>query len=341
MVLVLTPWTIRNFSVFDRFVLISTNAGAVIGGAKCESTYYGSNIGGWNFLCATPFPGNEAEQTAKQQREGIDFAADHVTRLPVVAAARLMRQWSFYRPWQTNPGRAGWAQNAGVVTYYVLLPLALYGLLVLWRRKAPIWVIAAPLMLSCAQAVLRTAFSASASRRRSRWWCWPGWPSISSGAVVGPARTSGLASRAQGPGGRVHARAPCQQNSRFSCRSTTRSSGSSGHWSAVTGTDSPVRDRADRGGRWLHGRHGEPVLQACDWPAGAQLHLPRRATRARGPPFAPRWPCRAARSPRYSTRISSTSPPTSRASEAAAARGGATRLRSARLRRVHEPLVPS
>ena len=158
MVLVLTPWTIRNFSVFDRFVLISTDAGAVIGGANCQSTYYGSNIGGWNFLCATPFPGNEAEQTAKQQREGIDFAADHVTRLPVVAAARLMRQWSFYRPWQTNPGRAGWAQNAGVVTYYVLLPLALYGLLVLWRRKAPIWVIAAPLMLSCAQAVLAYGF---------------------------------------------------------------------------------------------------------------------------------------------------------------------------------------
>ena len=33
MVVVLTPWTVRNWITFDRFVLVSTDSGAVVGGA--------------------------------------------------------------------------------------------------------------------------------------------------------------------------------------------------------------------------------------------------------------------------------------------------------------------
>jgi 4-amino-4-deoxy-L-arabinose transferase-like glycosyltransferase len=145
---VLTPWTIRNYSTFDKLVLVSTNGGAVVGGANCQATYYGPNIGGWNILCDRPWPGhNEAEETSRQFRDGAHFARHHVRRLPVVAVARLGRAWSFFQPFQTNAGRSpGW-QNAGVVIYWLLLPLAAFGLLTLYRRRAPTWTILAPILM--------------------------------------------------------------------------------------------------------------------------------------------------------------------------------------------------
>jgi 4-amino-4-deoxy-L-arabinose transferase-like glycosyltransferase len=145
LVLALTPWTVRNWVRFDHFVPISTDAGAVFGGANCDTTYYGSNLGGWDFNCITSFSGlNEAEETSKQFRAGVTYVGDHITRLPVVLAARLARGWSFYQPWQANPGRSSLVQGLGVGMYWLLLPLAVYGLVLLRRRRAPIWLILVP-----------------------------------------------------------------------------------------------------------------------------------------------------------------------------------------------------
>jgi 4-amino-4-deoxy-L-arabinose transferase-like glycosyltransferase len=148
MVVVLTPWTVRNLVVFDRPVLISTNAGAVVAGANCAGTYYGSNIGGWDLSCTLPYPEeNEAGETAKQLRDGFDYASDHLTRLPVVAAARLARGWSLFQPWQANAGRSSVVQGIGVVMFWLLLPLAVYGLVTLRRRSAPTWLIVVPIVM--------------------------------------------------------------------------------------------------------------------------------------------------------------------------------------------------
>jgi 4-amino-4-deoxy-L-arabinose transferase-like glycosyltransferase len=148
MLIVLAPWTLRNWFAFDQFVLISTDAGAVFAGANCPATYYGSNLGGWDINCTTSYPGkNEAEETAQQLRDGLDYAGDHLSRLPAVAMARLARGWSFYQPWQANPGRSSEVQGVGVAMYFVLLPLALYGLLLLRRRRAPIWLILVPVVM--------------------------------------------------------------------------------------------------------------------------------------------------------------------------------------------------
>ena len=150
MVLALVPWTVRNLEVFDRFVLISTNAGAVVAGANCQGTYYGSNIGGWDLSCTLPYPEeNEAGETAQQLRDGVDYASDHLTRLPVVAAVRLARGWSLYQPWQANAGRSSVVQGIGVVMFYLLVPLAVYGLFALRRRSTPIWLIVVPIIMVC------------------------------------------------------------------------------------------------------------------------------------------------------------------------------------------------
>jgi 4-amino-4-deoxy-L-arabinose transferase-like glycosyltransferase len=148
MLVVLAPWTLRNWFAFDQFVLISTDAGAVFAGANCPATYYGPNLGGWDINCTTSYPGkNEAEETAQQLRDGLDYTGDHLSRLPAVAMARLARGWSFYQPWQANPGRSSEVQGVGVAMYFVLLPLAVYGLLLLRRRRVRIWLILVPVVM--------------------------------------------------------------------------------------------------------------------------------------------------------------------------------------------------
>jgi 4-amino-4-deoxy-L-arabinose transferase-like glycosyltransferase len=159
LVVVLTPWTIRNWSTFDRLVLVSTNAGAVVGGANCQDTYYGANIGGWSILCDRPWPGhNEAEETSRQFKDGARFARHHVSRWPVVAAARLGRAFSFFQPFQPDAGRSPTWEKVGVVMYWLMLPLAAFGALTLYRRRVQMWPIVAPILMVAITTVVFYGF---------------------------------------------------------------------------------------------------------------------------------------------------------------------------------------
>ena len=145
--LVLTPWTIRNWVVFDQPVLISTNPGSAIGGANCRETYYGDQLGGWRPQCLRPSPGNEAEHMAHLRREGIDYARDHAGRLPVVLAVRLARVWNLYDVFQVPEGRSIRAHKAGVGVFFLLVPFALAGAWLLRRRRVALWIMLAPAIM--------------------------------------------------------------------------------------------------------------------------------------------------------------------------------------------------
>jgi 4-amino-4-deoxy-L-arabinose transferase-like glycosyltransferase len=137
-VLVLAPWTIRNFSAFDRLTLISHNDSTVLAGANCAETYYGSDLGGWRFDCISRRTTlKEGRQAATWRQEGIDYATAHAGRWPAVVPVRVLRTWDFWQPRRqvdSAEGRARWAEIAGVAAYYLLLPLAIAGGLLLWRR---------------------------------------------------------------------------------------------------------------------------------------------------------------------------------------------------------------
>jgi 4-amino-4-deoxy-L-arabinose transferase-like glycosyltransferase len=144
---VLTPWTARNWSVFDRPVLVATEGGETLAGANCDITYFGDRIGGWTVLCAEfSGRGNEAATLNELGRRGVDYALDHVGRIPVVAAARLGRSWGAYAPFDVPEGREPWVMHAGVVVYVLLLPVAAWGLVLVRRRGAGAWIIATPLL---------------------------------------------------------------------------------------------------------------------------------------------------------------------------------------------------
>jgi 4-amino-4-deoxy-L-arabinose transferase-like glycosyltransferase len=151
-VLVLAPWTVRNWSAFDRPILISNNSGTLISGANCDRTYRGYLIGSWDIYCVEPGPAsNEAVVAAHERRVGIDHALDHADRLPVVLGARLLRTFGLYQPVaeaDLAEGRSYSVALAGTIAFWLLLPIGLYGAWVLRRRGAPLFLLAAPFGLA-------------------------------------------------------------------------------------------------------------------------------------------------------------------------------------------------
>lgn len=169
-VLVLAPWTIRNALTFERPVLISSNTGGLLAGANCERSYYGPEIGTWviNPCLHDRPPGDEAEADAGYRDRGLDYARDHLGRLPLVMLVRLGRLLDVYRPWtqgvffQQAEGRNPRAAKAGLLFYWLLLPLGIAGAILTGRRGAPLLIPVGLVMLVAALTYGSTRFRTTA-----------------------------------------------------------------------------------------------------------------------------------------------------------------------------------
>jgi 4-amino-4-deoxy-L-arabinose transferase-like glycosyltransferase len=164
---VVAPWTVRNWIEFDRPVLVSTNDGAVLAGANCDAVYRGPDIGMWSFECASRATDpNEAVQSARRRRAGLEYARDHAGRLPAVVGVRLLRTWDLYQPRRGvrfTEGRRTWAQELGVATFLLaVLPLAVAGAVILRRGGEPLLILLAPVAL----VVVASAIGYGTSRFR-------------------------------------------------------------------------------------------------------------------------------------------------------------------------------
>jgi 4-amino-4-deoxy-L-arabinose transferase-like glycosyltransferase len=142
---VTSPWLIANLTRFDKPVLFSTNDGLTICGANLHRTWYGSGTGLWALDCAGfPVPKGDRSVTSDALRsDGLRFIRDHLARLPVVVAVRIARVWSLYAPGQmasynVNEGRDAGVSWAGFVTFWLLVPCAAVGAVMLRRRRVPI-----------------------------------------------------------------------------------------------------------------------------------------------------------------------------------------------------------
>jgi 4-amino-4-deoxy-L-arabinose transferase-like glycosyltransferase len=156
-VVVLLPWTARNWTKFDRPVLVSTNAGTLLRGANCKSTYHGDLLGFWDVNCLRhSTEENEARRSAIFAEDGIRYAGDHFTRLGVVVPVRLLRGANLWRPAQQirlAEGRVRWVEAVGQGLSLLLLPLAVYGAVLLRRRRDPLGLLLAPAAVSVAVIV--------------------------------------------------------------------------------------------------------------------------------------------------------------------------------------------
>jgi 4-amino-4-deoxy-L-arabinose transferase-like glycosyltransferase len=188
-ILTVVPWTIRNAVRLHAFVPISNNIGTAVDGANCELTYAGAQIGLWRETFTTfgdaarqrpqavaCFEGfdirrrgfDETEVANTHRSNGIRYARDHLSRVPLVVAVRELRTWGLYAPrqqieFESLEGRPRRWQGVGTVMYWVLLPLAVVGVFVLVRRRVRVW----PLLSTAVVVVITTALTYGQQRFRS------------------------------------------------------------------------------------------------------------------------------------------------------------------------------
>ena len=151
-VLTMAPWVVRNLVTFDEPTLLSTGDGAVLLGANCDRTYSGRLLGVWSLECSTTVPETrDLSVSAKRQRdEGLDYIGDHLGRYPVVVAARIGRAFDVFRPFQTvdfgeREGRPREAAIAGLILYWLMVPFAIAGAVLLRRRRTLLWPFLVPI----------------------------------------------------------------------------------------------------------------------------------------------------------------------------------------------------
>jgi 4-amino-4-deoxy-L-arabinose transferase-like glycosyltransferase len=168
---VILPWWVRNLTVFEKPTFLATGNGIVFQVSNCDGTYSGQFLGYWDITCLTAgAPPQNAQQReilhgtsvpglaylhardprddsvldTEARNKGFDYIKAHLSRVPVVVAARIGRIWGVFRPRQEVnfdiffERRGKWPSWAGAYMYYALLPFAVYALVVMRRRRIPI-----------------------------------------------------------------------------------------------------------------------------------------------------------------------------------------------------------
>ncbi len=164
---VMAPWVIRNLTTFEEPTTLGTGFGVVLAYSNCDATYSGPHLGYWDDGCSLPRLRARVRRIGVRRRareKGVDYlarprraSADRrrrpdrqglggVPAVPERRTGRLLR---------TARQVASWA---GLISYWLLLPCAIGGLVVLRRRRVPIFPI-----LAIAASVTMTVAMASAS----------------------------------------------------------------------------------------------------------------------------------------------------------------------------------
>ena len=160
--LVVGPWVGRNVAQFGHTVVLSEDYGPVVAGANCAATGSGTLEGWWSRACLDQVAvtgRTPPVATADQVRAARAYVSGHPTATVGVAAVRLGRVWNLYRPLQgadleAATGRPAWGSRLGLVYFYVLVPVALVGAVVLRRRRLLLFPFVAMLVLASITAVL-------------------------------------------------------------------------------------------------------------------------------------------------------------------------------------------
>ena len=165
-VVVIAPWTIRNWSAFDQPVLVSTNDGGVFRGANCDQAYHGPGTGFWFIECIKPTgERNEAKSSAVQRRQGLEYAREHAGRAVVVGGVRVLRTWELYQPRRQAglgsalEGRPLRFQQLATVVYFLLAALGVAGAVLLRHRHRILAVLLAPVVLVTLSSAISYGFT--------------------------------------------------------------------------------------------------------------------------------------------------------------------------------------
>jgi len=161
--LTVAPWIGRNLVTFRQPVTLSTNLGPTLAVSNCAPTFdrKGQFFAFWYLGCVQgPQPaGDESQQDTAWRHRALQFISHHTGELPIVVLAREGRLWNLFRPLEGThldglEGRPLTLTRAGLVIFYLLLPLAIAGGWVLHRRHARVWpFLVPPLIVSLTVAL--------------------------------------------------------------------------------------------------------------------------------------------------------------------------------------------
>jgi len=193
--LVILPWWVRNLSQFRDPTFLATGNGVVLQVSNCDQTYSGEFLGYWNVECLTADAPPVSEEVERQlaesdvpglvglqanddvddsefdtaaRQKAFDYISNHKSRVPVVVAARVGRIWGVYRPTQTVEWdifferRGHWPSWTGAWMYYALVPMAVYALATMRRRRVPI----SPMLATFAMVTITVAAAMGITRYR-------------------------------------------------------------------------------------------------------------------------------------------------------------------------------
>ncbi len=137
--LVLVPWTVRNYRAVHAFVPLTTASGDLLLGANNQATYaYGPFLGYWAYGALVSgeagsygFAG-EVRADKERRRIAFQYMTDHPLRLGFVIPVRILRGWDLYDPvgnarFGESWGRPRVLSLAALPLFYVGLALALLG----------------------------------------------------------------------------------------------------------------------------------------------------------------------------------------------------------------------
>ena len=148
-----TPWSLYNLSRFKEPVLLSGGFEITLDSASCDLTYYGKFTGYWSRECVTnaleksglPPDADRSVLGVMYRKDATNYIGDHLSRVPVVIAARLGRVtglWNVRQQIQLDTfpeGREKWVAHWAWYSYYALALLSIVGAFALRRRKVPVF----------------------------------------------------------------------------------------------------------------------------------------------------------------------------------------------------------
>jgi 4-amino-4-deoxy-L-arabinose transferase-like glycosyltransferase len=153
------PWVVFNATRFKDPVFIATNDGLTLSGSNCNPSYYGSTIGLWSqtgcdySTAELAKLGDESQVSHTYRTKAVAYIRAHLSRVPVVVAARVARTWGLYRPvdmvsYEVNEDKERWVSWAGLLSYYPVFFAAIAGAVILYRRRVrhALWILCIPLL---------------------------------------------------------------------------------------------------------------------------------------------------------------------------------------------------
>jgi 4-amino-4-deoxy-L-arabinose transferase-like glycosyltransferase len=152
------PWLTYNLARFHEPGLLGGSSGSTAINSSCDSAWYGANMGYLDFQCIdllsqlrtaslldpTKPPSDESDMDKAFREQSTEYINKNKNRAPIVLAARVGRMWDVYKPTQNLDyninleGRGRLDSTLGLISYFALMPWAIGGLVVLYRRRITI-----------------------------------------------------------------------------------------------------------------------------------------------------------------------------------------------------------